>query len=108
MKLFGKKQDTAAVLLSNDQIACGIVLHPVTKKWQTWVSLHGIDITCLTAHNKREDADKVARQIVAAWEKGLDNQSQVKAFFQSLPSDDVVDPLPHEVVMRLSRKIKKK
>ncbi|MBD2778658.1 thermonuclease family protein [Iningainema tapete] len=38
----------------------------------------------------------------------MENQDQVTAFFKSLPSDDIPDPLPQDVVMRLSRKIRKK
>jgi hypothetical protein len=87
---------------------CGIVQNPVTGRWQTWVSLHGVDINCLTVHKSREDADKVARLIVKAWEEGLEDQGQVSAFLKSLPTDGLVDPLPQDVVARLSRKIKRK
>jgi superfamily I DNA/RNA helicase len=110
MKWFGKKQPSneEIVILSNSAIACGIIQHPISQRWQTWVSLYGTDITCLTAHKSREDADNVARQIVKAWESGLEDQDQVTAFLGSLPSDGLVDPLPQDVVMRLSRKIRKK
>ena len=104
--MLGKKQhNNEVVLISDEEIACGIVSHPVTGRWQTWISFHGTDIGCLTAHNRREDADNVAHSIIAAWESGLESQEEVAAFMQSLPSDDVPDPLPQDVVMRLSRKI---
>ena len=103
---FGKQpQDGATTILSNGEMFCGIVEHPVTKRWQTWVSFHGTDIGCLTAHNLREDAVTVARQILKAWESGLEDQEQVTAFMRSLPTDDVPDPLPQDVVVRLSKKI---
>ena len=106
---FGKQpQDGATTILSDGEMFCGIVQHPVTKRWQTWMSFHGNDISCLTAHNLRENADKVARQILAAWESGLENQDQVSAFMRSLPTDDVPDPLPQDVVVRLIKKIHRK
>ena len=105
-KGFGKQpQDGATTILSDGEMFCGIVQHPVTGRWQTWVSFHGTDIGCLTAHNLREDADKVARQILKAWESGLEDQEQVTAFMLRLPTDDVPDPLPQDVVVRLSKKI---
>ncbi|MBR8840971.1 MAG: hypothetical protein DSM106950_45180 [Stigonema ocellatum SAG 48.90 = DSM 106950] len=104
---FGRQpQDKATTILSNGELFCGIVQHSVTGRWQTWMSFHGTDIGCVTAHKSREDADNVARQIVAAWESGLENQEKVTAFMRSLPSDDVPDPLPQDVVMRLSKKIR--
>ncbi len=108
-KGFGKQpQDGATTILSAGEMFCGIVQHPVTKRWQTWMSFHGNDISCLTAHNKRVDADQVARQILDAWESGLENQEEVSAFMRSLPTDDVPDPLPQDVVVRLSKKMRAK
>ena len=72
------------------------------------MSFEKIDIQCLTAHNKRTDADKVAKQIATAWESGsLETQEEVTEFLKSLPSDNVPDPLPQDVVVRLSKKIQR-
>lgn len=88
-----------ASVLRDGEIATGIAQHPVTKRWQTWISLYGTDITCFTAHNERSDADKVARDIVEKWRSGnLRIQTEVTAFLNSLPSDDLVDPKPCEGV----------
>lgn len=113
-KGFGKEQlkdvwDAAqqAAILSDGEIATGIVQHPVTKRWQTWVSLHGTDIACFTAHNDRAAADRVARDIAETWKSGrLQTQDEVTAYLHSLPSDTMVDPLPQKVVMRLGKLIK--
>ncbi len=108
-KGFGWKKPEEIKLLGEDELFCGIVQHPVSRKWQTWVSFEAIDIQCITAHNKRDDADKVAKQIIAAWESGnLETQEEVTAFLKSLPSDDVPSPLPQDVVVRLSKKILRK
>ncbi len=96
-------------ILSDGEIRTGITQHPVTEKWQTWVSLHGTDISCFTAHEKRTDAERVAKKIAAAWESGeLESGNEVTAFLKSLPSDGLVDPLPQEVLLRLVKLMQKK
>lgn len=80
----------------------GIVQHPVTKRWQTWISFTGHDIQCITAHKKREDANKIAKQMADAWSEGkYQTQEQVTAFIKSLPTDGVIDPFPQDIVMQL-------
>lgn len=97
-----------ALLMSDGKIVIGIVLHPATKLWQTWVSLSGSNITCLTAHNQRYESVLVALDIAMAWKSGnLNRQADVRMFLQSLPSDGVVGRLPQEVVIKLSKLIKK-
>lgn len=98
-----------SAILSDGEIFTGIAQHPVTKRWQSWVSLYGADITCFTAHNKREDADKVAQDIAETWKKGqLETTEEVTAYLKSLPTDDVAAPLPQKIVERLSQQIKEK
>lgn len=96
-----------AAVLSDSEVATGIAQHPVTKHWQSWISLYGNDITCFTAHRERADADRVARDIADVWRAGnLKTQVEVTAFLKALPSDSLVDPLPQKVVVRLSKLIK--
>ena len=96
-----------AAILSDGEIVTGIAQHPVTKRWQSWVSLHGTDITCFTAHRERAAADKVAKDIAETWKSGkLQTQAEVTAFLNTLPSDDLVEPLPQKVLMRLSKAIR--
>lgn len=98
-KGFGKQKT-----LSDNEIITGVTQHPTTKRWQSWVSFTGNDIQCITAHNSRDDANDVAWQIAATWESGkLHTQKEVTAFLDSLPSDGLVDPLPQEVLIRLSK-----
>ncbi len=78
--------------------------HPVIKVWQTWISFTGYDIGCITAHNQREDANRVARQMADAWSEGkYQTQEEVTAFIKSLLTDGVIDPLPQNIVMQLSK-----
>jgi hypothetical protein len=94
-------------VLSDGEIATGIAQHPVTKRWQIWVSLKGTDITYFTAHRKGADAVMVDRDIAATWKSGnLKTQVEVTTFLKTLPSDGLVDPLPPKVVNRLSKLIR--
>jgi hypothetical protein len=47
-------------VLQDNELTIGIVQHPITLLWQTWILFTGNDIQCITAHVKREDAYKVA------------------------------------------------
>lgn len=101
-KEFGRRPQKP-VFYDNELIA-GIVEHPVTKRWQTWISFTGHDIQCITAHNKPEDASRVAKQIADAWSQGLyKTQEQVTAFIKSLPTDALIDPLPQDILVQLSQ-----
>ncbi|WP_027404972.1 hypothetical protein [Aphanizomenon flos-aquae] len=103
-KGFGRKKKKSTA--DNNELFTGITQHPVTQKWQTWISFTGYDIQCVTAHNKREDADQVAKQIADSWtQRKYKTDEEVRAFIQSLPTDAVVDTLPQDVVVRLSKQI---
>ena len=100
------KQKKPKSTVDDNELFTGITQHPVTQKWQTWISFTGYDIQCVTAHNKREDADQVAKQIADSWtQRKYKTDEEVRAFIQSLPTDAVVDPLPQDVVVRLSKQI---
>ncbi|AUB43236.1 hypothetical protein COO91_09409 (plasmid) [Nostoc flagelliforme CCNUN1] len=91
-------------MLEDNELTTGIVQHPVTKRWQTWISFTGNDIQCITAHANPDDADRVAKQIADAWSEGkYKTGEEVTAFIKSLPTDAVVDPLPQNLVMQLSK-----
>ncbi|MBN4003190.1 MULTISPECIES: hypothetical protein [Nostoc] len=91
-------------VLEDNELTTGIVQHPVTKRWQTWISFTGNDIQCITAHANPDDADRVAKQIADAWSEGkYKTGEEVTAFIKSLPTDAVVDPLPQNLVMQLSK-----
>ncbi|MFN6498104.1 MAG: hypothetical protein RMX65_014005 [Nostoc sp. DedQUE01] len=101
-KGFGRRLQKPA--FDDNELTAGVVQHPVSKRWQTWISFTGQDIQCITAHNKREDASKVAKQIANAWSQGLyETQEQVTAFIKSLPTDALIDPLPQDIVVQLSQ-----
>jgi hypothetical protein len=92
-----------AAILFDDSIVTGIVQHPVTKHWQTWVFVKKNDnINCLTAHSERYDAVLVALDIAMAWKAGhLKNPKDVAVFLKCLPSDAKVMPLPEEILPKL-------
>ncbi|WP_414517047.1 hypothetical protein [Nostoc sp. PCC 9305] len=101
-KGFGRSQKKS--VLEDNELTTGIVQHPVTGLWQTWISFTGHDIQCVTAHNQREDANKIAKQIADAWSEGkYKTGEEVTAFIKSLPTDAVIDPLPQNIVMQLSQ-----
>ncbi|MEH1799969.1 MAG: hypothetical protein V7L13_12545 [Nostoc sp.] len=91
-------------MLEDNELTTGIVQHPVTKRWQSWISFTGHDIQCITAHANPDDADRVAKQMASAWSEGkYKTGEEVTAFIKSLPTDAVIDPLPQNIVMQLSQ-----
>ncbi|MBD2527773.1 hypothetical protein [Nostoc sp. FACHB-133] len=101
-KGFGRPKKKS--VLEENELTTGIVQHPVTGLWQTWISFTGNDIQCITAHANLDDADRVAKQIADAWSEGkYKTGEEVTAFIQSLPNDGVIDPLPQNIVMQLSQ-----
>ena len=101
-----QKQKQKKSTVDDNELFTGITKHPVTQRWQTWISFTGNDIQCITAHNKREDADRVAKQIADSWtQRKYKTGEEVTAFIKTLPTDAVVDPLPQDVVVRLSKQI---
>ncbi|MCC5661700.1 hypothetical protein LC608_33105 [Nostoc sp. XA010] len=101
-KGFGRPKKKS--VLEENELTTGIVQHPVTGLWQTWISFTGNDIQCITAHANRDDADRVAKQMASAWSEGkYKTGEEVTAFIKSLPTDAVIDPLPQNIVMQLSQ-----
>ncbi|MDZ8140385.1 MAG: hypothetical protein RM049_34695 [Nostoc sp. DedQUE04] len=101
-KGFGRPKKKS--VLEENELTTGIVQHPVTGLWQTWISFTGNDIQCITAHANPDDADRVAKQIADAWSEGKHKTGEeVTAFIKSLPTDGVIDPLPQNIVMQLSQ-----
>ncbi|WP_196525484.1 hypothetical protein [Nostoc commune] len=39
-------------VLEDNELTTGIVQHPVTKRWQTWISFTGHDIQCREQRSK--------------------------------------------------------
>jgi hypothetical protein len=93
-----------ALIVDDDEIAIGIVQHPPTKLWQTWASLDGKHIICLTAHHDRYDAVLTALDIAMAWKLGnLTTPQEVTAFLKTLACDAAVEALPQNVSLKLSK-----
>jgi hypothetical protein len=91
-------------VLEENELTTGIVQHPVTGLWQTWISFTGNDIQYITAHANRDGADRVAKQMASAWSEGkYKTGEEVTAFIKSLPTDAVINSLPQNIVMQLSQ-----
>jgi hypothetical protein len=93
-------------ILIAGEIFTGIVQHPVTKLWQSWISLYGIEIACVTAHRSRETATQVAQKLAIVWQEGnLNTSEDVSRFIQSIESKAIVEPLPPKALKRLQKQI---
>lgn len=106
---YGQKNSS----LGKYQNAAGKVRHPITGKWQVWLSLYGVDVTCVSVHEKEQDADFRVEAFCEAWQSGqLLTTDQVQVFIKNLSSDSVPDPLPQylleEIVLLMRVRDKKK
>jgi len=106
-KGFGKQPPSEDwTILTEGEIFTGIVKHPGTKLWQSWISLYGIEVACVTAHRNKEAADKAAQSLAAAWKEGkLATAEDVSRFIQSIETDALVQPLPPKDLKRLIQRI---
>ena len=89
------------------EIMVGIVQHPSTGLWQSWVSLHGMDVTFLSAHHDKNDATQVAQNYANAWRLGKLKSREFKlGFIAALPKDSDPLPLPPQSLDQLGNLIK--
>ncbi|MEO1095622.1 MAG: hypothetical protein AAFX01_12050 [Cyanobacteria bacterium J06638_28] len=97
--------------LTDHQIACGVVRHPVTHHWQTWFSLYGSDITCIFASKSYGLAHSVRQMFVAELRSGvLTERDRAQAFMadlQTLEGSELIDPLPQKSLEDLGIQIRK-
>jgi ketopantoate reductase len=85
-KRFGRSKKKP--VLEDNELTTGIVQHSVTKRGQIWISFTGHDIQCVTVHNQREEASRVARQMASAWSQGkYKTQEEVFDYGGSLLSE---------------------
>ncbi|RZM78851.1 hypothetical protein [Leptolyngbya iicbica] len=96
------QQSAIAAALQDHQLACGVVLHPVTHNWQTWFSLYGTDITCIFASKNYELARAVQQMFLAKLRAGeLMDSDRAKAFISGLQhyeESELIDPLPQHSI----------
>jgi hypothetical protein len=103
------QQSTIAAALQDHQLACGVVLHPVTHNWQTWFSLYGTDITCIFASKDYDRAQAVQQVFLAELRLGgLVDRDRARTFIAELQHCDgseLIDPLPQRSLETLARQI---
>ena len=83
-------------------IAAGVVQHPATGMWQTWISLYGTDVTLISAHRDQRVAEDVIADLKTAAQMGaVDTSAEVAQRFADLhtPGDGEPQPLP-AILMR--------
>lgn len=83
-------------------IAAGVVQHPATSKWQTWISLYGTDVTLISAHRDQRVAEDVIADLKTAAQMGaVDTSADVaKRFVELHPPGDGEPQLLPAVMMR--------
>ena len=103
------QQSAIAAALQDHQLACGIVLHPVTHNWQAWFSLYGTDITCMFASKNYDQAQAVQCMFLAELRSGglvdRDRAKAVMAEFQHIDGSELIDPLPQHTLETLAQQI---
>jgi hypothetical protein len=91
----------------DSQIAIGIAKNPKNRLWQTWVSLYGNDVTCLTAHLRREKAEKVIDDFGREYSEGrLLDPDAVSRYISKMPTDVSPTPFPQSVLNVLEKEIR--
>ena len=94
--------------LGSYQYAAGVIQHPNTKLYQVWLSVGGLDVTCLSAHRsvkKANDALKDVRVLIRSG--GLYDEEETTTLFKKLElaSDETPKLLPDELVSQIVREI---
>lgn len=70
------------------QIVIGVIRNPRNLLWQTWVSLYGNDVVCLTAHRSRQIAEKTIQKFGEASRYGkLFKPDAVARYIENMPTD---------------------
>lgn len=97
----------AVIMMKNGQFAAGIIQHPQTDMWQSWFSFFVGDLTCMTAHTERSDAERVVRIFVQGWKNGqLKDLQSTSELISSLPTDAPPSNLPSTVQFGVGQWIK--
>ena len=76
-------------------IAAGVVQHPDTGVWQTWISLDGNEITLISSHYDRHVAEDVVADLKTAAQMGaVDTPADVARRFVELHAPGDREPQP--------------
>jgi hypothetical protein len=89
-------------------IAAGVVEHPATGMWQTWISLDGTAITLVSGHYDQQVAEDVIADLKTAAQMGaVDTAADVTRRFAELhaPGDREPQPLPEATLRAIATRV---
>jgi len=89
-------------------IAAGVVQHPATGIWQTWISLDGTEITPISSHYDQQVAEDVVADLKTAAQMGaVDTPADVARRFAELhaPGDREPQPLPQATLSAIATRV---
>lgn len=88
------------------QIVTGVIRNPRNLLWQTWVSLYGNDVVCLTAHRSQQIAEKTIQKFAEAYQAGkLLKPEAVASFIEKMPTDKKPDALSETTSREIGQEI---
>jgi hypothetical protein len=89
-------------------IAAGVVQHPATGIWQTWISLDGTEITLISGHYDQQVAEDVVADLKTAAQMGaVDTPADVTKRFAELhpPGDREPQSLPQATLRAIATRV---
>lgn len=94
--------------LGPGHFAAGVIQHPVTQLYQTWLSTNGLDVACLSAHrdSARAVADLQEIKTLISSSDFYDDE-KIMALFEKVHqgSDEEPSALPDALVHEITRTI---
>ncbi|HLZ62556.1 MAG TPA: hypothetical protein VKR06_36885 [Ktedonosporobacter sp.] len=94
--------------LDVQQLATGILQHPISGMFQLWLSTNGLDVTCLSAHC-REDRAKADMQALRDFVRCGDiyEEKKIEALLAQFKegSDEIPRSFPDDLVRGIAREI---
>src|SRR2546421_8493093 len=94
--------------LESGHFAAGVIQHPVTQLYQTWLSTNGLDVACLSAHRDSVLAEADLQEVKALISSDdFSNDEKITALFEKLKqgSDEEPSALPDALVREITRAI---
>lgn len=94
--------------LARSQFSCGIIQHPLTKKWQVWFGYRRQYITCIFACQIRKLAEQIQQRLAAELESnGSDRRAlaivNLIREVEGLAESETVNPLPRSCQEEITR-----
>src|SRR2546421_2285776 len=94
--------------LGPGHFAAGVIQHPVTQLYQTWLSTNGLDVACLSAHRDSALAEADLQEIKTLISSSdFYDDEKIIALFEKVHrgSDEEPRALPDDIVRQITREI---